>query len=125
MRAVRVDSLNEVPVTTDELFLVKGYSGHLAKRHLSRMNFLAEWASVQRLDMAHCTQRIEATSARKPISDLLRIRSGAMLLKETNVVHLVGGSAAGLIVSHYRHDYFRFDSTIDLRSRGLSGRYGG
>lgn len=125
MEGVRVDSLDRTPVAMDRLYLVRAFSGHLTEDDLTRMNFLAEWARVQRLELAHCTQSIEATAAEAPEANVLGVSKGAILLKESNVVYLTGNTPIGVIHSFYRHDYFRFDSTIDLRSIGmLAKQYG-
>jgi DNA-binding GntR family transcriptional regulator len=117
MEAVRVDLLGVTPVATDQLHLIRDYAEALSERDLCDLNFLDTWARKQRLDVTHCTQLIEAVQAQPRETRLLALTDETVLLKETNVVFIAGNVAAGLFVSHYRHDYFRFDATVDLRSR--------
>lgn len=121
MEGVRVDALESVPVATDHLYLIWPYSNKLTEDHLAEIDFLKRWSRVHCLELTHCTQSIEAVQAEELESALLRVPTGAVLLKETNILFLGGGIPAGLFVSRYRHDYFRFDATVDLRSRTSSG----
>lgn len=125
MVAVRVDTLDGTPVAMDELYLVKAFCSHLTLKQLARMDFLVQWARAQRLEMTHGTQSIEAVYAPENAGKLLGVASDALLLKETNTIYIVGDTPIGTIYSFYRHDFFRFDSTIDLRSQStVATNYG-
>ena len=119
LEAVRVDRLRDEPIATDRVVVVETYADRLDMAQFAEMNFLALWARKQRIELDYCTQSIEATTARKTIAGYLGIKSGDIVLKETNVVTVEGGHPAGLFITHYRHDVFRFETTIDLKSRGL------
>lgn len=118
LEAVRVDKLRNEPIATDKVQVVEQYADRLDMAHFGEMNFLSLWARKQRIELDYCTQSIEATKASKPVSEYLGISSGDFVLKETNVVTVSGGIPAGLFVTHYRHDVFRFETTIDLKGRG-------
>ena len=122
LEAVRVDRLREAPIATDQVFIAQRFADRLDIAHFGEMNFLALWARRQRIELDYCTQSIEATRAVKPTTNLLNIKSNDIVLKETNVVSVSGGVPAGLFITHYRHDVFRFESTIDLKSRGTLGK---
>lgn len=125
LEAVRVDRLRDEPIATDTVRVVEQYADRLDMAHFGEMNFLSLWARKQRIELDYCTQSIEATVATKPVSDYLNINTGDFVLKETNVVTVVGGIPAGLFVTHYRHDVFRFETTIDLKARGLIAKRNG
>lgn len=116
LEAVRVDHLDDVPVATDRLLLVGSLSGCLTDTDLEAMNLLSVWARVQQLTLSSCTQSIAAVAAVKPVSTRLAVRGGTPLLQETNVVILAGGVRAGVIETHYRHDTFHFNATIDVQN---------
>lgn len=122
LEAVRVDRLRGEPIATDRVQIIQRYADRLDRSHFEEMDFLAVWARRQRIDLDYCTQRIEATRAEKPVTALLGIKAHEIVLKETNVVTVAGGVPAGLFTTHYRHDVFRFESTIDLKSRGTIAR---
>lgn len=114
LHAVRVDELRGEPVAADELWLPGRLAAELDTDDLTELDFLARWQAVQSIRLDYGTQTIEAAKARAPWVGLLAVRSGEPLLKETNTLYLVTGQRAGLFVSHYRHDYFRFDATIAI-----------
>lgn len=122
LEGVRVDLLRGEPIATDQVFLVQQYGDRLDLAHFGEMDFLALWARRQRIVLDYCTQTIEATRSTKSIAHLLGIKTNDIVLKETNVVTIEGGIPAGLFITHYRHDVFRFESTIDLKSRGTLGK---
>lgn len=125
LEGVRVDRLRDEPIATDRVLIVQQFGDRLDLTHFGEMDFLALWARRQRIELDYCTQSIEATRAVRPITALLDIKTNDIVLKETNVVTVTGGTPAGLFITHYRHDVFRFESTIDLKSRGtLARRHG-
>src|SRR5690606_32061945 len=80
MEAIRVDTLDGTDVAMDELYAVQAFAGHLKLKQLSRMDFLVQWARAQRLEMAHCTQSIEAVRAPHLVTELLGLPENAFLL---------------------------------------------
>lgn len=125
LEGVRVDLLRDEPIATDCVFIVQQFADRLDMTHFEEMDFLAVWARRQRISLDYCTQTIEAARAVKPVTGLLGIKTNEIILKETNVVTAAGGVPAGLFITHYRHDVFRFECTIDLKSRGtLAKRHG-
>jgi DNA-binding GntR family transcriptional regulator len=121
LHAVRVDVLRGEPVAADELWVPERFASELDAEDLTELDFLDHWQAVQDIRLEYGTQTIEATRARAPLSGLLGVRSGEPLLKETNLLFLLGGQRAGLFISHYRHDYFRFDATVAFRTHGRGG----
>lgn len=125
LEGVRIDRLRDEPIATDRVLIVQNFADRLDRSHFAEMDFLALWARRQRIELDYCTQTIEATRAVKPVTGLLGIKTNDIVLKETNVVTAAGGVRAGLFITHYRHDVFRFESTIDLKARGnLARRHG-
>lgn len=122
LEGVRVDRLRDEPIATDQVHIVQKFADRLDIAHFESMDFLALWARRQRIELDYCTQSIEATRAVKPVTTLLAIKTNDIVLKETNVVTVSGGIPAGLFITHYRHDVFRFETTIDLKSRGTIGK---
>jgi GntR family transcriptional regulator len=118
----RVDRMNRRPVATDEVFLPARFADRLSKGDLDHMAFLERWQEVQRLDLDYESQLLEAVPAAPPETRWLRIPCGAPLLKETNIVFLAGGRAAGLFISHYRHEYYQFNSMSRISDRRPAGR---
>jgi len=122
LEGVRIDRLRDEPIATDRVLIVQKFGDRLDLTHFGEMDFLALWARRQRIELDYCTQSIEATRAVKPVTTILDIKTNDIVLKETNVVTVTGGTPAGLFITHYRHDVFRFESTIDLKSRGTIAR---
>jgi GntR family transcriptional regulator len=120
--AVRIDRLRDEPIATDRVLVLESFANRLDQVHFAEMDFLAVWSRRQRIDLDYCTQSIEATRAEMPVAALLGIQANDIVLKETNVITVTGGVSAALFVTHYRHDVFRFESTIDLKSRGTLAR---
>ena len=116
LHAVRVDELRGEPVASDELWLPGRIASDLDADDMAELDFLDRWQAVENIRLDYGTQSIEATRARAPLTGLLQVRSGDPLLKETNTLYLIAGQRAGLFVSHYRHDYFRFDATVAIRA---------
>ncbi|MEZ6191067.1 MAG: GntR family transcriptional regulator [Phycisphaerales bacterium] len=114
LHAVRVDELRGEPVAADELWLPGRMADRLDAEDLTEMNFLVRWQAVEGIRLDYGTQSIEAVKARSPWAGLLDVRSGEPLLKETNTLYLLNGQRAGLFVSHYRPDCFRFDATVPM-----------
>lgn len=112
--ARRVDYLKGKPVAMDELYLVGSLSDRLTGQDLARLEFIEHWVRIQRLQFDYTTQVIEALAAEPPVARILEIPRKAPLLKETNVFYLVGGRRAGLFLSWYRHEHFRFEATFPL-----------
>lgn len=112
--ARRVDSLKGIPVTMDEAYLVGSLSDKLTDEDLEQLKFLERWAGVHQLQFEYASQSLEALSAEPPICRLLGVSPKVPLLKEINVIHLVGGRRAGVFLSWYRHDYFRFEATFPI-----------
>jgi DNA-binding GntR family transcriptional regulator len=121
LKAVRVDKLDGEPVMLDEVFLVQPFSDRLTEADLAMVDFVDRWQVVQGIHFGHYTQTIEAAKAKPPVSRLLQIRVGEPVLKETSVLFVAGGRPAGLFVSYYRHDTFRFDVTVDFPERPSRG----
>ena len=114
LKAMRIDELYDTPVTLDELAIAGRYADRLREQDLAQLDFLRRWKKVQNISLEYCSQTIEAIKARPPISRLLRVRAGEPLLKETSLICVAGGQPAGLFVSYYRHDTFRFDVTFSF-----------
>lgn len=117
LKAVRIDHLHDKPVTLDEVAILGRYADRLGADDLSTLDFVHRWQTVQKIRPEYCMQTIEATKAKPPISRLLGVRAGEPLLKETGLVFVAGGHPAGVFVSYYRHDCFRFDVTFDFPKR--------
>ena len=114
LTAVRIDRLHGEPVMLDEMAIVGRFADRLTETDLAQLDFLRRWQSVQGIRFDRCTQTIEAAKARQPVSRLLQVRGGEPLLKETGLAYVAGGQPAGLFVTYYRHDCFRFDATFDF-----------
>jgi GntR family transcriptional regulator len=114
LQAVRIDELQDEPVTLDEVSLVGRYADRLDEDDLAQLDFLRRWQTVQEIRLDYCSQTIEGVKAKSPISRLLQVRAREPLLKETSVLFLSGRQPAGMFVSYYRHDCFRFDATFEL-----------
>ena len=113
LTALRIDELHGEPVAFDEVVLAGRYADRLTECDLAQLDFYVRWQRVQDFRVDHSTQTIEATKAKSPASRLLNIRAGEPLLKETEVMYVTDGQPAGLFVTYYRHDCFRFDVTFD------------
>jgi GntR family transcriptional regulator len=120
--AVRVDYLQGKPVTMDQAAILGRFADRLQESDLADLDFVRRWQVIQSLDLAHCEQTIEAVKAEPPVSRLLEVRAGVPLLKETSLLFASAGQPAGLFVSYYRHDSFRFSVTFDF---GAQSRRGG
>jgi GntR family transcriptional regulator len=116
LRATRIDQLNGESVTLDDLAIPDRYADRLTEDDLAQLDFLRRWQSVQNIRLEYCAQTIEAAKASQPVSRLLGVRSGEPLLKETSLVFVAGNQPAGLFVSYYRHDSFRFDVTFSFNA---------
>jgi len=117
----RVDQLGKRPVATDEVFLPARFVNLLSNKDLAHIAFLERWQEVQKLDLDYETQVLEAVAAELPETKWLRVPRGSPLLKETNIVFLTGGRTAGLFISHYRHQYYQFNSISRISDRRVPG----
>jgi len=113
----RLDILRRQPIAMDEVVLASRYAEGLSKRDFQVMPFEEHWQARQRLALDYETQIIEALPAVKPVTVWLKAPRGYPLLKETNVVILRNGLAAGLFTSFYRHEYYQFHSITRMRDR--------
>jgi GntR family transcriptional regulator len=118
----RVDQLGKRPVATDEVFLPARFVDLLSNEDLTHMAFLERWQEVQKLDLDYESQVLEAVAAASPETKWLRVPCGSPLLRETNVIFLKGGRTAGLFISHYRHQYYQFNSISRISDRRLGGK---
>lgn len=115
LHAMRIDALRRQPVAVDEVLAPAAFADQLDRWDLADLRFVERWQAAQRLRLNHCVQSIEAIKAPARFASLLRVRRGEPMLKETSVFHLAGSRLAGVVVSYYRHDCFRFDMTIPIR----------
>lgn len=115
--AVRVDTLRDETVATDRVYLVERFTTNLDESDLAEVDFLSRWEAAQHIELDYCSQSIEAVRAKKSVAGLLGVRTGTPVLKETNIVYVSGGAPAGLFITYYRSDVFRFESTVDFRAR--------
>jgi DNA-binding GntR family transcriptional regulator len=115
--AVRVDYLQGTPVTTDEVAIVGRFADRVRESDLADLDFVRRWQTVQKLRLTHCDQTIEAVKAKSPVAGRLQVRAGEPLLKETSLIFTSTGEPAGMFVSHYRHDSFRFTVTFDFAAK--------
>lgn len=122
LEMVRIDELHGEPVSFDKVTLAASYADRLSADDLAELDFLRRWQSVQGIQFDYCTQTIEAVKATSPASRWLHVRTGEPLLKESSLIFLTGNRPAGLFVSYYRHDAFRFDATFSLGQYGLAPR---
>jgi GntR family transcriptional regulator len=125
LEAIRVDELRGEPVTFDRMVIMGRCADRLEEADLADLDFLRRWQTVQAIHLEYCTQTIEAVKARSQESQLLKIRAGEPLLKETSLLFLANQQAAGLFVSYYRHDGFRFEATFDLPKMNGKGNSNG
>lgn len=121
LKTVRVDSLLGKPVTMDEVAILGRYSDRLRDVDLADLDFVRRWQVVQKTTLKYCEQTIEAVKAKASVGRLLDIRPGDPLLKETSLMFASGGQPAGLFISYYRHDCFRFSVTFDFGGQSLRG----
>jgi DNA-binding GntR family transcriptional regulator len=121
LHAQRIDSLRGQPVAVDDLLIPRAQADRLKAADLTEIDFLRRWQKVQRMGLDFCRQTVEADLIRRPFAGHLGLRSGQPVLKETSRFHLAGGRPAGIVVSYYRHDYFRFDLTVPLTGQHEQG----
>lgn len=114
LHAQRIDSLRAQPVAVDDLLIPRAQADRLKPADLTEIDFLRRWQKVQRMSLDFCRQTVEADMLRQPFARHLVLRTGQPVLKETNRFQLPGGRPAGIVVSYYRHDCFRFDVTVPL-----------
>ena len=108
------------PVSMDEIWLPERYADRLQRADYSKLNFVERWQYVQGIELAYSAQSVEAMPAVAPVTRLLGVGRGTPLLRETEVIHLRTDEPAALIVSHYRHEYFRLIATVRLPSNEKS-----
>jgi GntR family transcriptional regulator len=121
LKAVRVDYLQNMPVTTDEVAIHGRYADRVREADLTDLDFVRRWQVVQKTNLTHCEQTIEAVKAKSPVSRRLQVRAGEPLLKETSLMFASGDQPAGLFISYYRHDSFRFSVTFDFGRKPQRG----
>jgi GntR family transcriptional regulator len=84
---------------------------------LAEVDFLSRWEKVQHIELDYCSQSIEAVLADDSVTKLLDVQTGTPVLKESNIVYVTGGMPAGLFITFYRSDVFRFEATVDFKAR--------
>ena len=114
LSAVRVDSIRDEPVVMDEVSILGRFAERLTDEHLGQMDFLALWQKVENIELNYGVQSIEAAPAERAVARRLNCRPGTPVLRESVTVYVAGNQAAGLFVSFYRHECFRFDATMSL-----------
>ena len=96
------------------MVLAGRYADHSRNAILPQLDFYVRWRRRCRISALTIPRKqSRATKAKSPASRLLNIRAGKPLLKETEVMYVTDGQPAGLFVSYYRHNCFRFDVTFD------------
>ena len=120
--ARRVDLLTGVPVAMDDVYLPGRFADRLNQAAMAELDFLAVWQQRQGITLSHCRQTLEAIAADALAAKTLGLKRGVPLLKETDMVYLNSGSAAGIFLSRYRADYFQFASTVRLSPTGMKDR---
>ena len=110
--ARRIDHLESKPVTMDELFLPRRFASRITADDLTDLDFLERWDRAQGVVIDYSAQAIEAAPASETIAAHLQIPLAEPLLVAREVLHTVGGRIGGLIVSYYRHQYFRLHSIV-------------
>ncbi len=116
--ARRIDKLGRAATAVDEVVMPAVFAGQISAHDLACMDFLEQLYTVHHLPLDYESQTIEGVSATAPLTRLLSVRPGAPLLKETNLVYLVGGRVAVLFVSYYRYEYYQFKSVARIADRG-------
>ncbi|MBN2294972.1 MAG: GntR family transcriptional regulator [Pirellulales bacterium] len=114
LTAVRVDSIRDEPVIMDEVSILGRYGERLTNEDLGELDFLSLWQKVENIELDYCSQTIEAVPAERAVARRLHCRPGSPILRETVLLYITGGQAAGLFVSFYRHECFRFDATVSI-----------
>ncbi len=122
LRAMRIDVLRDHPIAVDDIAIARDYAESLGEDDLARLDFVDRWQSVQKIRLGHCSQCIEAVKAKSPFHKLLEVPSGDPLLKETSLLYLSTNQPAGVFVTYYRHDCFRFEVTFDLDTNKMGDR---
>ncbi len=117
LEAVRVDTLRDESVATDRAYLIERFTQNLHESDLAEMDFLSRWEKAQHIELDYCSQSIEAVLSDESVSELLDVQNATPVLKETNIVYLTGGTPAGLFITFYRSDVFRFEATVDFKAR--------
>jgi GntR family transcriptional regulator len=124
--AQRVDFLNRTATATDEVVMPAVFADAIDADDLARIDFLEQLYVTHRLPLDYESQVVECLPAPALQAGILRVKKGVPLLKETNLVYLVGGRVAMLFISYYRHEYYQFKSVSRIASRnGLRVQAGG
>lgn len=101
LHASRLDALDRTPVAVDEVFLPARLAHGVTAENLASLNFLKYWSQRCPLSKGHQEVIIEAVKASPALARQLRLKSGAPLLKEIDLLYAAGGLLAAYIVSYY------------------------
>ncbi|MCA1809148.1 MAG: UTRA domain-containing protein [Lentisphaerae bacterium] len=123
--ARRFDFLGEAVTAVDEVVVPAAFADMLQEQELRDFDFLERLYAVHKLPLDYESQALESLPAAAPVTEWLAVPPGAPLLKETNLVYLVGGTVLALFVSYYRHEFYQFKSISRIEDRGYSRRFGG
>jgi GntR family transcriptional regulator len=115
--ARRVDFLDRIVTATDEVVMPAVFADAVGVDDLARIDFLEQLYVTHRLPLDYESQVVECMPAPALPAGILQVSVGVPLLKETNLVYLVGGRAAILFISYYRHEYYQFKSVSRIASR--------
>ncbi|MCC6580564.1 MAG: GntR family transcriptional regulator [Phycisphaeraceae bacterium] len=105
---LRADASHQGIVALDEIWIPAGLADRLIDTDLELMDLLPRWQEAQGMALQRCVQTVEAVRAAQPQARMLGCRAGGPLLRETCLFYLPGDRPAGIVVSYYNPDVFRF-----------------
>jgi len=114
LHARRIDSVQRTPVAFDDVYVPASFADKLDSKDLGKIQFVERWCERQGMRLSHLKQTLESVIAVAELADILGVSRQSSLLKETTTYHLRSGRPAGLFVTYYRSDLFRFTSTAKL-----------
>lgn len=99
--AERADTLEGRTVAWDRAAIARPFAEKLGVADLARVDFLEQWMKRSRFRIVHCEQMIEAVSATAEMARQLGLRTGAAVLRSTEIYFAEPNLPAGVFVSCY------------------------
>lgn len=114
IRVIRVRSLNQKPMTLEELYIHKKYLNDISEDKMKDSIFSQ---IEEKIEIAYSHQEVEAVLATGDIAKYLQVEEGAPSLKSFSVTYSVDAKPILYDITYHRADHYSFKKTVQ-RFRG-------
>ena len=114
VRVVRLRSLNGIPMTLENLYILKKYLNNVSKKELENSIF----EQIEKnIEIAYSHQEVEAVLPTEDVAKCLKIKVSDPSLKSTAVTYSATAKPILYDITYHRADHYSFKKTVH-RYRG-------